>query len=170
MNSKEKRIVDLLLYDKIIPADGIFQITEDHLYAFVKAYDNLFGNKKGGTKRVANARYARKLAGLTLLKVNKARGAAVRDIRAGIVYMIENPKFTDHYKIGMTLDVHDRLNQYQTYDPYRSFRIVKYEFVLNRRAKELEVLTHPNALNERGEWINKENAITIFTEICNIPQ
>lgn len=82
--------------------------------------------------------------------------------------MISNKSFPEHVKIGMTLDVIERLEQYQTYDPYRQFKIEKYNFVLNRRFKEKQILNHPDLFKEQGEWIKKENSEKIFLDLTRV--
>jgi hypothetical protein len=86
-------------------------------------------------------------------------------MHAGLVYLIENPAFPEHYKVGMTINLKQRLSQYQTYDPYRKFKVFKYDFVLDKRSKEKELLNHPNIYNELGEWIKKTNAEELFGKI-----
>ena len=169
MRECEQRVIDVMLFELLIPAYGLFQITEKHLKDYIDVYGNIFGKEKG-TKTKSNYRYARKLAGLTLLKINFERGAKFTDMEAGSVYVIENPAFPYHYKIGMTLDIKERLSQYQTYDPFRQFKIVKYDFVLNRRHAETKLLSHPDMFSEQGEWVKRENAVKLFEQIIFIPQ
>ena len=52
----------------------------------------------------------------------------------------------------------------------RRYRVIKYDFVLNRSKIEKLILLNPNIINENGEWIKKENAIEIFEKICFIPR
>ena len=166
----EERVVNILLYDEVIPKEEIFQIEEIHLEKYIETYHDLFGKKNKGVKTNSNFKFARKLAGLTLLKVNYARKAKFKDMKSGLVYMIENPAFPEHYKIGMTIDLNSRIDSYQTYDPYRKYKVTKYDFVLNRSKIEKLILLNPNIINENGEWIKKENAIKIFEKICFIPR
>lgn len=67
----------------------------------------------------------------------------------------------------MTINIKQRLEIYQTYDPFRQFKIHKYDFVLNRFLVEKEFLSHPNIFNEQGEWIKSENADYIFKNIVS---
>ncbi len=161
MEPKERRVVDVLIGYNVIPTDGIFQIEERHLIEYIKCYGEIFGAGRGLKSR--EVEFARKLAGRTLVRVNAERGAKFNDINAGMVYMISNPAFADHYKVGMCIDVIDRLNTYQTYDPYRSFKIERYGFVLDRRFKEEQLLCHPDLYNESGEWVLKKNANDVFS-------
>ena len=162
---KENLIIENLIREKYIPQTGIFQITESQLAKYVAEYGDNFG-KRDNKLKSSNYRYARRLAGKTLIKLNKARGAKFTDIKAGMVYIIENPVFPDHYKIGMTLDVHDRLATYQTYDPLRRYSLLKYEFVLDKKLTESRILSHPEAYKEAGEWIRRDKAFELFESIC----
>jgi hypothetical protein len=138
-----------------------FDITEDHLTLFVRAYSDVFAN---GSMKLSssNFRYARKLAGLSLMKLNIMLGHKVNDIKSGMIYLLENPIFPDHYKVGITVDIDARLSQYQTSDPYRNFKFKHYEFVLNRREMEKRMLNDFSISIENGEWIRKNNAVDVF--------
>lgn len=164
--SEERRnkIEKLLILEEKISETGMFQITEDHIQSYIIAYNDLNGKKGKGLKK-REYDLARKIAGINLLKINFNRGAKYNDMKAGIVYVIENPVFPDHYKIGMTIDLVVRLNQYQTYDPYRRYSVVKYQFVEDRRRVEECLLYHPDILKEEGEWIKKEKALDVFARL-----
>lgn len=125
----------------------------------------LFGTEGRGTASTSNRRFARRLAGRTLLNLNFSRGARFSELKAGILYLIENPAFPDHYKVGMTINLKQRLAQYQTYDPYRQFSVAKYDFVLDRHRCEADLLNHPFICREEGEWVLKDNALEIFKSI-----
>lgn len=171
MKDFEKRVIDVMIYEKIIPSTGIFQISQSHLNSYIELYGEIFGKKDNTAKGLRGNqeyKFARKLAGRTLVKLLLDRGAKFNDVLAGMVYMIQNPAYPDHYKIGMTLDVIDRLAQYQTYDPYRKFELVKYNFVLNRKHKEELILNHPDLTSESGEWVLKKNAENVFLQLTKI--
>jgi hypothetical protein len=89
----------------------------------------------------------------------------VKEQNAGFVYVIENPSFPEHYKIGMTVDLETRLDAYQTYDPYRKFKINRYEFVLNRRHTEKLILNSFGISIENGEWVKRNKVESIFKKI-----
>ena len=169
LNDHERRIIDLMIYQRLLP-DSIFNIEETHLNFFISTYNDVFGNNvSGGLRKKSNARFARRLAGLTLLKLNFSRGASFKDVKSGIVYMIDNPIYPDHYKIGMTIDLKSRLDSYQTYDPYRRFKVIKYDFVLDRVLGEKKVLNHPQIARECGEWVKKESAAKLFEQLVFVP-
>jgi hypothetical protein len=155
------RIVDTLTFLGVIPKDAVFQIEENHIVGFMDVYKDIT-RSKGRYASKSNQQLARKIAGVNLLKTNLERGATFKEMRSGLVYMIENPTYPDHYKIGMTIDLPSRLNQYQIYDPLKRFRVVKYDFVLDRRHTEKKILKHPDISLETGEWVLKENAKELF--------
>lgn len=73
-------------------------------------------------------------------------------ITEGFVYIVSNPAWPDHVKIGSALDYEKRLNTYQTGDPHRSYTMVDVEWFANRR--EAENKLHHLLLDRRttGEW------------------
>lgn len=149
----------------IVPKSGIFQITENMLQEYLKFYHMLYGKTNNATATKSNAKFARRLAGRTLVNVNALRGASYRSISAGLLYLIENPSFPEHYKIGITVDIETRLSQYQTYDPYRAYKIFKYEFVIDKSSAEKHVLTNKIVGDGLGEWLLKPNALKLFLEV-----
>lgn len=164
MTDKEEIVVKYLLENKVLPI-GTFQITEAMLQGYLQAYHIHFGDTDKATGKKNNVKFARRLAGRTLLSLNFDRGAKHAEMYAGIIYLIENIAFPEHYKVGMTINLKQRLSQYQTYDPYRSFKVFKYDFVLDKRKKEKELLSHPDIYNELGEWVKKTNAEYLFSQI-----
>ena len=165
MKDFEQCVINVMIYQGMLPTNGVFDITEEHLKSYIEVYGSIFGTQSGGTRTKQNLKYARKLAGRTLIRLLSERGARFNQIRAGMVYMISNPAFPDHFKIGMTLDVIARLAQYQTYDPMRQFKLERYNFVLDRRHNERLILNHPDIINESGEWVEKTTADTIFLQL-----
>jgi len=165
MNIKEEHTISLLLKENVIPENGIFQISENILNSYIEKYNNIFSKSNNALKKKSNHRFSRRLAGLSFLKLNFERGARFHQMKSGLIYMIENEIFPDHFKLGMTIDLNSRLNSYQTYDPFRRFKVYKYEFVLDRILSEKKILNHPDIMNEQGEWIKKENAKEIFEKI-----
>lgn len=162
----EQIVIGNMISENIIPSMDIFQITEFHLQTYISLYGKLFGKQNGGIKSKTNSRYARKLAGLTLLKLNFSRDAKFNDMKSGLVYIIENEVYPEHYKMGMTIELNSRLSSYQTYDPLQRFKIVKYDFVLDRVLTEKKLLNHPEVFRETGEWVKKGKALEIFEKIC----
>lgn len=165
MTHNEQQVLHNLENKGIIPFDSIFQITELQLKSYIAEYHKLYGKTDVSVGSKGNYKFARRLAGRTLLSVNFSRDAKFSDLDAGILYLIENPAFPDHYKVGMTINLKQRLSQYQTYDPYRKFSVAKYDFVLDRKLYEKQILNHPDIIKESGEWVLKANALEIFKQV-----
>ena len=84
----------------------------------------------------------------------------------GCVYVIQNPAWPDWVKVGKAVDAQDRLNSYQTSDPFRSYILHHHIEVSNRHKVELQVhqeLEVASALR-KNEWfkITAYNAAIIL--------
>lgn len=157
-------VISRLVSEGNIPITGAFEVTEN----LIKDYFVMYGivNKKvTGTGTNSNTKFARRLAGLNLLKENLARGVKASEILAGHIYLISNKAFPLHYKIGVSYDCAKRLAQYQTYSPYRDFILEKYDFVIDKFKTEKMLLVHPLIIKENGEWVVRENAKTVFDDL-----
>ena len=100
----------------------------------------------------SNKKYALKLAGLNLQKV-------VNSNYFGFIYCITNPAYTGYVKIGITNNVRKRLASYQTYDPYRSFKLECYRFVYDKRLVEKTLLQVYKTTLDKGEWVSDMSVI-----------
>ncbi len=86
----------------------------------------------------------------------------------GCVYVIQNPAWPEWVKVGKAVDAQDRLNSYQTSDPFRSYILHHHIEVTNRHTVELQVhqeLEIASALR-KNEWfkITAHNAATILNK------
>lgn len=157
-----------MIEEGIIPKDGVFVITEDMQRSYVLRYAEHCG--AGNTKTKSNEMYAMKLAGLSLLKLNTQREdqqevvvkRTVSKTSSGIVYLISNPAFDGFLKIGITKDLKSRLSSYQTYDPFKRFKVEHYRVVADARKEEKLYLSHHNITLAKGEWVHRENVKEIF--------
>lgn len=165
ITEKEQLVLLEMIKHRIIPSEGLFEITEQHLRAYLSTYHRLFGSTNKSTTNKTNTKFARRLAGRTILNVLFNRGAKFTDVDSGLIYLIENPSYPLHYKIGVTIQLNKRLAQYQTYDPYRAFSVAKYDFTIDRYAKEKELLKYPDIYNEQGEWVLRDNAKEVFEKL-----
>jgi hypothetical protein len=150
--------VRLLSDADIVPPYTTFDITEEMLSEYIRIYGSLAPKSNGKFQY----RYARKLAGLELLRLKFHRGAKPKDCKEGQIYLIGNPAWPDHIKIGMSVDSEARLDSYQTYDPFKAFYIKNYEFVLDRREAEKKLLDDFGFHLEEGEWIKHSNSLEII--------
>ena len=128
-----------------------FVVTDELRAQYVKQYCKLTG---GNSKSLPsnNRKYALKLAGLNLLKFGG-------NTESGFVYCISNPSFPNHIKVGMTKDITKRLASYQTYDPFRAFKIETYRFVENKRNTEKLLLNKYKIDTDKGEWLSDLSVI-----------
>ena len=164
MKVTPEQVIRHLVATNIVPASGKFEVTEDVIYAYFFYYRQLGGGVSAGTN--SNVKYARRLAGLNLLKENLSRGVKASEIKAGHIYLISSPAYVDYYKVGVSYDCHTRLAQYQTYSPFRDFRLEKYDFVLDKFLVEKQILSHPLIDRATGEWVKVDNAKLIFDDIA----
>lgn len=157
--NKIEQTITLLEYKGIIPKEGIFAITEDILTAYLNQYGDSSNLKK------EELSFARKMAGLNLLKLNFSRGGTVKTCKEGLVYLIENPVYPGFLKIGMTTNLVNRLASYQMYDPLKRFKVKHYEFVQDRKRTEQNMLSTYNIHIESGEWIQYDDTIEIMRSV-----
>lgn len=156
--NKIKQTIKEMVAAGDIPREGLFEITEALLKKYIETYnEGSIGNAK------FDFAYARKLAGLNFLNENVSRGATKAKCNAGLVYVISNPAWPDHHKIGMTIDLPRRLSSYQVYDPTQSFKVEHYEFVLDRRGVERSLLATFQVDADKGEWVTGQSAHKIIS-------
>ena len=157
------RTIETMIYLKFIPIDGYdFNITNELIFEYIKVYGEI---TKGGQLRNREIPLARRLAGLNLLKLKLARGSTTKNCREGMVYLIGNPAWPNMLKVGMSIDVDNRLASYQMYDPTKSYFIKHYEFVQDRRAIETFILQQYNLNIESGEWLRDVDGKEIIQKV-----
>lgn len=162
MNTLSIKTFDTLITRGIIPK-GNYTITESLLTEFINTYSDL-GTK--GTKY--NRKFARKLAGLSFLKHKLSLGYKYNTISEGIVYFIENPAWPNFLKVGITVDLDKRLQTYQTYSPFRDFKVKHYEFVLDRRLAEKSLLNSGLVESRKGEWVRLQDWSSLLDLVRSI--
>lgn len=158
MNPKVELTLKDLIQRRIIPESGTFDITEEILSDYITTYGGINGRLNG--KHCEN--FSRKLAGINLLKLKLARGCTLAQCKEGVVYLISNPAWPDHLKIGMTIDLEKRLKSYQMYDPLKRYAVQNYEFVLDRKRVEESMLKTFNFHIESGEWIKYSDSVQVI--------
>lgn len=147
----------------LISEIGNFDITEDLIDEYIEIYGEISGTGNGRFER----KYARKLAGLSFLKFKLQNGVKYSDCKEGLFYIISNEAYKNYAKVGMTIDLDGRLKSYQTYSPFRDFKVKRYEFVRDRRVTEQMVLNRYkfDIENTAGEWIEMKYADEIMNFI-----
>ena len=166
MHEKVTSVINRLIKEGSIPSIGKFEVTEKLMEDYYYTYKLMYGTSSKGPTTSSNTKYARRLAGLNLLRENINRGVKPLDIRAGHIYLISNCAFPLHYKIGISFNAHKRLLTYQTYSPYRDFILEKYDFVVDKFSIEKQLLNHPLLNKEQGEWVKKDNAELVFNDLA----
>lgn len=105
------------------------------------------------------------------VKIQKAKIIKPKNILSsgGYIYLVTNPTYVGWVKAGCTRSPVKRLNQYQTADPTRSYKMLGYELVNDCRTaeKQLLALLRKNADETAGEWIkiDEHNAREILHHI-----
>ena len=161
-NEKINNTMNIMVDRNILHVNSDFNISEFHLNKYIEIYNSL-GQKSNG-KFCKN--FARKLAGLSLIKY-KLSFSKLKDCREGFVYIIGNPSWPDHVKLGMTYNLEKRLQSYQTYDPFKRYFVKNYDFVLDRRKVENTLLKRYSLDIENGEWVKDNEAIDIINYVRN---
>jgi len=160
--------------ENLIPSSALFSITEQHLehymrlYAFYRAKISKSIIDTNSNKFKAQYNYARKLAGLSLLKLKLSRGAKATQCKEGIIYIIKNPAWPSDVKVGTTTNLKARLSGYQTYSPYRDYSVDYYDFVLDKRKLERSLLDNLSlSLTDEGEWVSNTKSKDIINLVRN---
>lgn len=169
--NKNSQIIQKMIISGDLPENFSFEVTDELISKYCNYYNILFSNDNGIGSNPTNKRYARKLAALNLLKVRKSTSILVEKnkvnySRSGFIYLISNPSFPNCLKVGITRNIQNRLKIYQTYDPFRSYKIEHYEFCENLLDKEKEILNKFSIDIFKGEWIpdNRSDILKVLFE------
>lgn len=169
-NSIAPLVIKDLVSLGIVPEYGNFDLEESQLDSYIRLYDTYvdkdFTSLKKEKSRISYG-LARKLAALTLIKLKISRGVKGNQCREGFIYTLTNPAWANHVKIGISIDVKKRLQTYQTYSPYRDYKISSYDFVFDKRSTEKCLLKNFGLSIEAGEWIKNSDAADIMKFIRN---
>jgi len=86
----------------------------------------------------------------------------------GCVYVIKNPAWPAWVKVGKAVDAEDRLNSYQTSDPFRSYILHHHIDVPNRHTTELRVHQELELVcdDRKNEWfkIKLDGAVAVLNK------
>lgn len=166
-NDRVNTVINKMIEVGSIPSTGGFEVTQSIIDEYYNIYHKCFG-KTGKKNKNNNVKYAKKLAGITFMKINIERENQEIKInrskkpKCGILYIISNPAFPGMYKIGMTRDLDKRLSQYQTADPYRRYKVEVCKFVYDVVKEEKELLETLKTNVVKGEWVSTEKIKEIF--------
>lgn len=70
----------------------------------------------------------------------------------GHVYVITNPAWPEHVKIGCALNPESRLRNYQTGTPHRDYHLEHFEYFDDRTSAEKELIRRLGVSKAEGEW------------------
>ncbi len=71
----------------------------------------------------------------------------------GQVYIIINPAWKEWVKVGMAVDAHDRLKNYQTSSPFRDYKLLHVFETDDRRKLEADIhLSLSEDFEQQNEW------------------
>lgn len=91
------------------------------------------------------------------------------NIKEGYVYALTNPAWRGWVKIGMAIDVEDRVNAYQTSSPFRDFHLRGYAHFSDRRKAESDV--HDLAKSMSNDYVKEwfklswQNALELIEKV-----
>lgn len=129
-----------------ISPDCEFDITDSLLDKFQEVYCTITNTPKSTKAR--ELRYANKLAAMSFVKYKKSHNKLNGE---GFLYIIENPAWKGLYKIGVSHDPLTRLRSYQTYSPYRDYKLLHYSFFTDTRKVESRLLGE--LPRYKNEWV-----------------
>lgn len=171
-DEKARKIFNVMIDRGLIPAIGKFQVTEELIEESFFIFRELFPPLRNKFPKPSEVKLSKRIAGLNFLKLLDEREETVTVVkkqrsttRCGFVYVISNPSFPNKYKIGMTTDLHQRLDTYQTYDPNRAFKVEHYRFVEDRRKTEKFLLETCQLDIDKGEWVSDEKIKKMITSL-----
>lgn len=120
-------------------------------------YREIYNEIKGTCTEKKNIKRIMQYDRISALNLIQYKQAHKLPVYEGMVYVIGNKAWPNCYKIGMTVNVHERLRSYQTYSPYRDFTLEHYQFYSDRRAVESKIHKFLKPFALEGEWFNITN-------------
>lgn len=145
----------ILLIETFLLEKDLEPILNDNLVSII--YEEVYLNTKQITytseKRITKViEYHLDSIRRYLLKIRyKWNGLSAKGIKEGYVYIISNPAWPEYIKVGSSIDVSTRLDTYQTYSPYRDYKLEKYFLSLDRFTDEKELIS--KGMDTRNEWV-----------------
>ena len=75
-------------------------------------------------------------------------------MKSGYLYIIINPAFPSWCKVGITMNLKERLHLYQTCDPHRGYKLVYslYHPAYKEAEKKIKEAMKPFAKSIKNEW------------------
>lgn len=128
--------------------ETVFRIYKDISYRG-KVVDNLSIKDRIRVTKIQISYIRKNVLGL----LYKQNNNSAKGLREGYVYAVHNPAWQDFVKIGVTIDVYDRLKSYQTSSPFRDYELIGYVFSNNRLILEKEI---HSKFKRNNEWIRTD--------------
>ena len=156
MSDKIQKVLEILESKNLIDKRG-FSITNTLISSYIEEYAKLSGNGKKFSLRLAQKIACMNLVEFKLL--HKIQGDE------GFAYVISNPAWPDHFKVGMSKQVKKRLASYQTYSPFRDYKLEWFGFWQDMRKGEIALRSCFEV--ESHEWVLRDN-IDKFKHLADI--
>ena len=130
----------------------------------IEAYMGIYRKNFGKSKSLKRSEilFNGRLAALNLIRhctVPKNK------LKCGFVYIISNKAWKNMYKIGISYDPSIRLAQYQTYSPYRDYKLEGYYYFSDK--KKAERILHKD-FKGNYEWVYSDDLIKIRAVLNNM--
>ena len=129
--------------------DTVVEIYKDISY-YGKIVNSISFKDRVGVMKMQISFIRKNILGLMYKENNSAKG-----IKEGYVYAIHNPAWEEYVKIGVAIDVYDRLASYQTSSPFRDYEVIGYVYSNDRLALEKEI--HAK-FERKNEWIKTDKS------------
>lgn len=103
----------------------------------------------------------------TLAGIRSRRREGTLSGNEGFIYVISNSAWTRYLKIGHAVDYEDRLNKFQTSDPFRRYKLEFCWYFRDRIAAEKDVHRLLLPWWQCGEWflMEKDEAISAIKRV-----
>lgn len=98
---------------------------------------------------------------MNLLKAYRLKGIRTK---AGYIYLLKHPKFAGYVKIGKTVDVVDRLSQYNVGCPTKEYYVFLYFWCEDMNKAEKEMHSLFRNYRAQGEWFLSEDNELAYTK------
>lgn len=157
MSTKVEQSLAILLNKGIINASG-FAITKYVIDEYIKAYASLSIKSHNNF----DYRLASKIACMNLVEFKKANKIPCKE---GFAYIVTNPAWPNHYKVGMSKHVKKRVQTYQTYSPYRDYKLEWFGFWFDAQKGEKQLRECFDSISH--EWVIGDN-ISKFKHLADI--
>lgn len=126
----------------------VFNIYKDISY-YGSVIDNLSIKDRIRIAKIQISYIRKNILGL----LHRQNQNSAKGIKQGYVYAIHNPAWRDYVKIGVAIDVYDRLKSYQTSSPFRDYELIGYVFANDRLELEKEI---HSKFERNNEWIKTD--------------